>query len=139
MRVGRAVLLTALFAMASGCYRQVVNTGRAPSATIVNKPWTATWAWGLVPAKAIDVTQQCPGGIATVTTQLTVPNWFAQAVTVGIYTPRNVSVTCAQGTALRGLPTIDVADASSRASIETALRNAARLSEQMGQSVFVRF
>lgn len=137
MRLGRALLLTALVALASGCYRQVVNTGKAPSTTTINKAWTATWAWGLVPAQAIDVTQQCAGGIATVTTQLTVPNWFAQAITFGIYSPRSVTVTCAQGTAMRNTPTVRVGEDA--ADVLSALANAADLSRLTGQSVTVRF
>jgi len=137
MRLGRALLLTALVALASGCYRQVVNTGRAPSTTTINKAWTATWAWGLVPAQAIDVTQQCAGGIATVETQLTVPNWFAQLVTIGIYSPRSVTVTCAQGTAMRSSPSIQVGH--NAADVLSALESAADLSRQTGRSVTVRF
>lgn len=137
MRLGKAVLLTVLVAMASGCYRQVVNTGRAPGSMTVNKPWTATWAWGLVPAQAIDVTQQCPGGIATVTTQLSVPNWLASAVTLGIYSPRSVTVTCAQGTAMSNSPAIYAG--RDAASMAAALEKAADLSTRTGQSVAVRF
>jgi hypothetical protein len=86
----------------SGCYHQVVQTGRTPGPTVVKKPWTATWLWGIVPASPIDVTQNCPGGIATVETKMTFMNGLVGGLTLGIFTPRNVTVTCASGSA-RGM------------------------------------
>src|SRR5688572_716244 len=83
----------------SGCFHQVVQTGRAPGTTVVEKPWTATWLWGIVPASPIDVTSNCPGGIATVETKQTFMNGLVGALTLGIFTPRDVKVTCAAGTA----------------------------------------
>lgn len=139
MRVGRVLLLVPMLAILSGCYRQVVNTGRTPSATTVSRPWTATWVFGLVAAKPIDVTQNCPAGIATVTTQMTVPNWLAQAVTLSIYAPRNVTVTCAQGTAMSGAQTIHVARGASDAAFRKALETAAQLAADTGEPVVLRF
>jgi hypothetical protein len=83
----------------SGCFHQVVQTGRTPGTTVVEKPWTATWLWGLVPASPIDVTANCPGGIATVETKQSFMNGLVGALTIGIFTPRDVKVTCASGTA----------------------------------------
>jgi len=95
----RSSLVLALGLLLSGCYHQVVQTGRTPGPTTVEKPWTATWLWGIVPATPIDVTQNCPGGIATVETKTTFMNGLVGALTLGIYTPRDVKVTCATGTA----------------------------------------
>ena len=61
-----ASLLT--IALLAGCYHQVVQTGRAPSPVVISRAWTATWLWGLVPAEEINVTSQCPSGVATVET-----------------------------------------------------------------------
>lgn len=95
----KASIVLAFGLVFSGCYHQVVQTGRTPGPTTVEKPWTATWLWGIVPATPIDVTQNCPGGIATVETKLTFMNGLVSALTLGIYTPRDVKVTCASGTA----------------------------------------
>ena len=95
-------LAVALGLTLSGCFHQVVQTGRTPGTTVVKKPWTATWLWGIVPAKPIDVTRDCPSGIATVETKQTFMNGLVGAVTLGIFTPRDVTVTCASGTA-RGI------------------------------------
>lgn len=94
-----ASIAVALGLILSGCFHQVVQTGRTPGPTVVKKPWTATWLWGIVPATPIDVTSDCPGGIATVATQQTFMNGLVGALTLGIYTPRDVTVTCASGTA----------------------------------------
>jgi hypothetical protein len=139
MKAGRLFALAAVCLLASGCYRQVVNTGRAPSPTVISKPWTATWAWGLVAAAPIDVTQQCPGGIATVTTQLTVPNWLASAVTFGIYSPRSVTVTCAQGNASLGLRELHVARNAPLSERHAAFTEAMEISERTSEPVAIRF
>ena len=139
MKVGRALKLAAVCVIASACYHQVVQTGLAPSTTVVSKPWTATWIFGLVAAQPIDVTQQCPSGIATVSTQMTVPNWLVSAVTIGIYDPREVTITCAARSAsLRG-PTIGIAANASLADREAAYINAVELSMRSGQTVVIRF
>jgi len=95
----RTAIALALGLAVSGCFHQVVQTGRTPGPTVVKKPWTATWLWGLVPATPIDVTQNCPGGIATVETKQSFMNGLVGALTLGIFTPRDVTVTCATGTA----------------------------------------
>jgi hypothetical protein len=81
----------------SGCFHQVVATGLAPGQTKVDKPWTSTFIFGLVEAKPIDVRQQCPGGVAFVESKFTVKNWLGAVVTLGIWYPWHVTVTCASG------------------------------------------
>jgi hypothetical protein len=82
-------------ALLAGCYHQVVQTGRAPGPVVVSHPWTATWLWGLVPAEEINVTSQCPNGVATVETQQSFLNGLVGGLTLGIYAPRDVQITCA--------------------------------------------
>jgi hypothetical protein len=111
MKAGRFLVFAVVLLAASGCYRQVVQTGRTPGPTVVHKPWTPAFLWGLVPPAPIDVSAQCRSGIATVETQESVPNWFATLLTLGIYAPRDVKVTCATGTALLpGRTIINVAE-----------------------------
>jgi len=99
MRHRASMALALGLVMSLGCYHQVVQTGRTPGPTVVKKPWTATWLWGLVPASPIDVTRDCPGGIATVETKMTFMNGLVTGLTLGIFTPRDVTVTCAPGSA----------------------------------------
>jgi hypothetical protein len=100
MKAGRYLALAVAFLAGFGCYRQIVQTGRTPGPTVVHRPWTHAFLWGLVPPAPIDVSAQCRGGIATVETQQSVPNWFATVLTGGIYAPRDVNITCATGSAL---------------------------------------
>lgn len=140
MKVGRALTLAAVCLLASACYHQVVQTGRTPGTTVVQKPWTATWVFGLVAAKPIDVSPQCTSGIATVETQMSVPNWLATLVTLGIYAPRSVTVTCAGRSALNGgLKELYVAQAATQADREAVFAAAAEVSERLNQPVIVRF
>jgi hypothetical protein len=81
----------------AGCFHQVVNTGRTPGTTVVDKPWVSTWLWGLVAAQPVDVRQQCPSGVAVITTEQSFVNGLVGAITLGIYTPQHVTVTCASG------------------------------------------
>jgi hypothetical protein len=81
----------------TGCFHQVVQTGRTPGPTVVDKPWVSTWLWGLVAAAPIDARQQCPSGVAVVTTEQSFVNGLVAVVTLGIYTPQHVMITCASG------------------------------------------
>ncbi|MEX2153539.1 MAG: hypothetical protein WD825_09385 [Gemmatimonadaceae bacterium] len=140
MKVGRALTLAAICLLASACFRQVVQTGRTPGSTVISKPWTATWVFGLVPATPIDVSAQCPSGIATVVTELSVPNWLASAITFGIYSPRTVTITCAGRAALNGgLRQFHVARGAPMADQNAVFVAAAEASNRTNMPVIVRF
>lgn len=140
MRVGRAMAMVAACVALSACYHQVVQTGKTPGSTVVSKPWTPTWIFGLVPATPIDVSQQCPSGIATVETQMTVPNALATFFTLGIYAPRDVKITCATRAALdRGMPQVNVAHNATADERAAAWASAVELSERTHQPVVVTF
>ena len=96
MRMRKLAALGALVLLA-GCYHAVVNTGLAPSPTVIEKPWASGWVYGLVPPNPLSTMQQCPGGVAKVETQHSFVNMLVQGLTLGIYTPMTIKVTCAQG------------------------------------------
>jgi hypothetical protein len=96
----RIAVLSAL--VLTGCFHQVVQTGNPAGATVVDRQFVATWLFGLVPAQPIDVRQQCPSGVATIETKQSFINGLVGVLTLGIYTPQHLRVTCASGTA--GLP-----------------------------------
>jgi hypothetical protein len=83
----------------SACFHQVVQTGRPAGSTVVDKPWVSTWLWGLVAAQPIDVRQQCPSGTAMIESETSFVNGLVGALTLGIWTPQHVRVTCASGSA----------------------------------------
>lgn len=133
-----ASIAVALGLVLSGCFHQVVQTGRTPGPTVVKKPWTATWLWGIVPATPIDVTGDCPGGIATVETKQTFMNGLVGALTLGIFTPRDVTVTCASGTArMSGMKEFIVARDASQAEKAEVIAGAIAESSRSGQPVLV--
>ncbi len=134
-----ALALTATTA----CFHAVVETGRPAGTTIVQKPWVNTFVFGLVGAKPIDVTAQCPGGVARVETQQTFLNGLIGGLTLGIYTPQSATITCAAGRtgALdgRGDAVLAVGDDATRDERDAALRWAVQESARTGRPVFVRF
>jgi hypothetical protein len=83
----------------SACFHQVVRTGRPASQTVVDKPWVNTWLWGLVAAQPLEVRQECRSGLAIIETETSFVNGLVGALTLGIYTPQHVRITCATGSA----------------------------------------
>lgn len=113
----------------TACYHQVVDTGLPAGTTKIDKPWTATWIFGLVPATPIDVRSQCRNGVAIVDTQMTFLNGLVGVLTLGIYTPLSVSVTCSGSGAALGPMTPEVrVNAASPDAYAVAMENAVRLS-----------
>lgn len=125
----------------AGCYRAVVDTGRAPTATVIEKPWKPTFILGLVPASEIDTAAECPGGIARVETHQSFRNGLVAVATLGIYTPQHVRITCAAPTA-GALPNermIDVGALAPAGSGAAGVFRAAALSDSLEAPVLVRF
>jgi hypothetical protein len=136
----RRLLTIGMLVATLGCYHQVVQTGLSPGSKVVDKPLVATWVFGLVPAQELDMRAECPGGVAIVTTEQSFMNGLLGVVTLGIYTPVHVMVTCAGGTA--SLPVnarqVDVSTAPAAAQ-RAALGHAVREALESGEPVVVRF
>jgi hypothetical protein len=95
MRLRSIPLVAVAALLTTGCFHQVVRTGAAPGGTVIQQPWTATWVFGLVRADEIDARTLCPGGVAIVETQQSFMNGLVGALTLGIFTPQHVTITCA--------------------------------------------
>ena len=81
----------------TGCFHQVVNTGVAPAAGNATITKTASlYFFGLVGAE-VDTVADCPTGAAVIETQQTFVNGLLAVVTLGIYTPQTVQITCGAG------------------------------------------
>lgn len=133
------VLCSLLAIGLTACWHQVVSTGAPPGPTVIDKPFVATYVFGLVPAGEIDVRSQCPAGTAKVETEMSVVNWLATVVTIGIYSPRHVTITCAAGpvsTSTAQLWAKPGADATSR---KVLLNQAVQLSAERHESVIIHF
>jgi hypothetical protein len=87
--------------------------------------WANSWILGLVPPETINTTARCTNGVARVETQLSFLNQLVGALTLGIYTPMDVRVTCAQGSA--AAPPMN----------EAVLRTAVALSLASGEPVIL--
>ena len=79
----------------AGCYHATVETGLAPSNTVISEPFASAWVYGLVPPSTVSTAAKCPDGVAIVETQLSFVNQLVGFLTLGIYTPMEIKVTCA--------------------------------------------
>ncbi len=85
-----AVVLTA-------CLHATIDTGLAPSNYVIEKQWASAWIIGLVPPKTVETQSECPHGVSKVETQLSFVNQLVAFLTLYIYTPMSIKVTCTEG------------------------------------------
>lgn len=90
-RVAAAVALT----LSVGCYHATIETGAPPSNEVISKSFAAGWILGLVPPSTLSTAAKCPNGVSKVETQLSFVNQLVGWLTLYIYTPMNIKVTCA--------------------------------------------
>jgi len=99
-------VLLASCLLLTGCYQARMTTGKESSNTVVEEKWASSFIYGLVPAR-VDVSNECPNGIASAERKFSFPNMLVNTLTLGIYLPQSVTVTCAaEGSmsAVRGSP-----------------------------------
>lgn len=89
-----AVLLIGITCLL-GCYHATIETGLAPSTTVIEQSFASAWVYGLVPPNTVATAAKCPDGVAKVETQLSFVNQLVGLLTLGIYTPMEIKVTCA--------------------------------------------
>ena len=92
-----AVLLIGITCL-MGCYHATIETGLTPSATVINESFASSWIYGLIPPNTVSTAAKCPDGVAKVETQLSFVNQLVGFLTLGIYTPMEIKVTCAAKT-----------------------------------------
>jgi len=85
--------------LGTGCFHQIVQTGQAAGPTVIDKEWVPGWIFGLVANDEVDVRKDCPMGVAMVETEQSFLNGIVSLVTIGIYTPQHVRITCASRSA----------------------------------------
>ena len=95
------VLLLAATLASSGCYRATFYRDPSVSKGETHDQWTNFYVFGLVGKQRVDVRPFCPGGdIASVQTGGNFATGLVSLVTIGVYTPRKVYVTCPAPTAI---------------------------------------
>ena len=93
----RAVLCIAALAL-PGCYEATVRSGLPPSQTPARtfEHWQHAFVFGLLDASGpYRLDRLCPDGWAEVTVETSAAGGFLTLVTLGIYSPQNVTVVCA--------------------------------------------
>jgi hypothetical protein len=137
----RSLALALFLVSMSGCYAARVETGLNPSPTVIKKSFAASWIYGLVPPATINTATSCPNGVAIVQTRLSFVNQLVGALTLGIYTPMEITVTCAQGpaTGMRdGDDDILLSDNATTEEAQLAFTQAAVRAVETGRAVIVR-
>ncbi len=139
MHVRHIAALVAASTALGACYHATIETGLAPSNQVLEQSFASSWIFGLVPPKTVQTSSRCPAGVAKVETQHTFVNQLVGFLTLGIYTPMHIRVTCAQaGAATTGavltIPANAVGD-----EVRAAFAGAAQLAAADRSLVLVRF
>ncbi len=92
----RMLVVAASLVLLTGCYHATVNTGLAPSPQTVEKPWAMSFVYGLIPPSTVETAARCPKGVAKVETRLSFLNLVVANLTLGVITPMEITITCAQ-------------------------------------------
>ncbi len=141
-RAGIGAVLAGALAIGTACWHTVITTDLPPSTQVHHEEWRPAFAWGLVPAQ-VDASKYCAGRRwARVETQLSPINWVVALVTVGIFTPVDVRVTCAASGAMltpTDGPTLRLGSVATDHEKTEALAVAVELAKESGAAVYVTF
>ena len=135
-------LLAFLVFAGTGCYHATVETGLTPSTEVIEESFASGWIYGLVPPSTISAKAKCKHGVAKVETQHSFVNQLVGFITLGIYTPMSIKVTCAAASTsmLEGkIPDVVVDENASEVEIQDAFARAAELAVASGKPVYVKY
>lgn len=85
----------ALGVFATGCHKATFVTSPQVARGVEHDEWTDFFIFGLVGKQSFDVHQFCRGEVASVRTGGNAGTGIVTLLTLGIYAPRKVYVTCA--------------------------------------------
>jgi len=91
----QALILGGVAVLVGGCYHATVETGAAPSEQVVEHCCAAAFLGGLVAPKPVKTEAACAHGVARVETSRSFSNVVFTVLTVGLYSPMSVRITCA--------------------------------------------
>ena len=89
----RSAGLVGLAALA-GCYNLKFYHPDALPVGETHVVWVHAFLWGTVTVGAVDLDAECPRGVRLLKTNRTAADFAASWLTLGLYTPMNVVVTC---------------------------------------------
>jgi hypothetical protein len=96
VRLVRSAVAVAMITITTGCYAARIESGLPPSNKVIKKAFASSWIYGLVPPSTVATSAMCPDGVSIVETQLSFVNQVVSLLTLGIYTPMQIVVTCAE-------------------------------------------
>jgi hypothetical protein len=86
----------AWLAVTAGCYKATFYRDPQVTSGDQHEAWTDFFLFGLVGSETVDVGRYCPpNSVAMVRTGANAGTGFISIITLGIYTPHKVYVTCA--------------------------------------------
>ena len=137
----KLLFLIAIPLFLTGCYHAQVTTDLAPSNEVYQESWAASFLGGLVPPSTVNAEQHCTNGVARVETRLSFLNMVATIITFNLYSPMEITVTCASASAenYSGENMIELAKGSASDEIDKAFGKAAELSAEKEKAVYVSF
>jgi len=136
--VGVALALVATPA----CYHATIETGAPVGTEVIHKPWASSWVYGLVPPSTVSTAAQCGSGVSRVETQHSFVNQLVGFLTLGIYTPIEIKVTCAAGGSASAddtRPEFRVPAGAAEQDVVRVMGAAADRAVATGRTVFVQF
>jgi Bor protein len=148
MRLLSRAALIAGVVICSACYHATIEMGRPASGQVVARPWANSFIYGLVPPPTWEAAHACPNGVARVETLHSFLNGLVGALTLGIYTPMTLQITCAAAgssdasSVSRSADTEQVISIDRTASLEkqrATMSSAAALAISTRAPVYVRF
>ena len=139
MQTKRGAGILAAAISLSSCYHATIETGLTPSTQVLEQSFASSWIYGLVPPKTVETTSRCPDGAAKVETQHTFVNQLVGFLTLGIYTPMHIRVTCAQARDGASAATLTVPRAAGGDEVRAAFGYAADRAVRSEGAVTVRF
>jgi len=90
----------------TGCYHASVETGRAPGSQHIEQGWASSYFAGAISPQTIDAKSGCPNGVSKVETKHSFLNMLVGGLTLAVYTPISIDVTCAAGASTQTPPAV---------------------------------
>ena len=139
MQVPRGATLLTTTLVLTACYHATIDTGLTPSTQVLEQSFASSWIYGLVPPKTVETASRCPNSVAKVETQRTFVNQVVGFLTLGIYTPMHIRVTCAQAPGASTNARLTIPENAGEEEVRAAFGSAADLAAREKSAVMVRF
>lgn len=135
----KSLLLLALVFVMTGCYHAQITTGLEASNEVYKKAWATSFIAGLIPPAMVDATEHCSNGVAKVETRHSFLNLVAQMITFSIFSPMEITVTCATSSAdiSVGEQSLDLAANSSEVVKKNTYSEAVEISAKTNKPVYI--